>query len=185
MEEALQTQAVMEVTSATEHEATPGLITVSGPMLMLTWLSFIIVAVLLYKLAWKPILTALDIRERGIRKALEDAERARQEAATSEARNRQLIRDAELEAQRIINEARAAAEADIRQLREDGERRARELTEEARRDITGAAEQARQSLRRETSELAILLASRILAHNVDSGKNRELIQDALREVSTS
>ena len=185
MEEALQTHAVMEVTPAAPHEASPGIINVSGSMLALTWVSFTIVAILLYKVAWKPILGALDSREQGIRKALEDAERASQAAAASEERNRKLIQDADNEAQRIMAEARAAAEASVRQLREESERRSRELAEETRRDITAATEHARQALRRETSELVIQLASKILAQNVNPEKNRELIQEALRETSKS
>jgi len=185
MEENLQTQAVMEVTPAAEHEPTPGLINVSVPMLTLTWLSFAVVAALLYKVAWKPILAALDMRERGIRKAVEDAERASQEAAASEERNRKLLQDAETEAQRIVAEARAAAEAGVRQLREDAEKRARELAEEARRGIASATDHARETLRKETSELAVLLASKVLARNVDPETNRSLIQEALREISKS
>ncbi len=184
MEEAIQTQAVVEVTPAA-HEASPGIINVSKPMLALTWVSFVIVAVLLYKVAWKPILAALDMRERGIRKALEDAERASQEAAASEERNRKLIQDADSEAQRIMAEARATAEASVRQLREESERRSRELAEETRRDIAAATEHARQALRLETSELVIQLTSKILAENITPEKNRELIQAALRETSKS
>lgn len=182
MDEDIQTQAVMEVSATPEHEPAPGLITVSGPMILLTWIAFAIVAVLLYKIAWKPILTALDAREQGIRKALEDAARASREAAASEERNRLLIHEAEREAQRIVSEARTAAETGARQLREDAERRARELAEEARRDINAAAEHARKTLRRETSTLAVLIASKVLARHVDPETNRDLIQDALREV---
>lgn len=185
MEEEIQTQAVVEVTPAAQHEASPGIISVSGPMLALTWVSFTIVAILLYKVAWKPILGALDTRERGIRKALEDAERASREAAASEERNRKLIQDAEAEAQRIMADARAAAEASVRQLREDSERRSRELAEETRRDIAAAADHAREALRRETSDLVIRLTSRILAQNVDPEKNKALIQEALRETAPS
>jgi F-type H+-transporting ATPase subunit b len=181
MEEGFQTQAVVQVEPAA-HGAEDGLMSVSAPMMTLTWVSFLIVAALLYKVAWKPILTALDLRESGIRKALENAEKARREALASEERNRKLIQDAEVEAHRIIVEARSAAEACVRQLHEDAARRAKELTEEAQRDIACAIDQARQSLRGETAEMVIKLSSKVLAGTVDPQKSRQLIQDALREV---
>lgn len=186
MEAVVQTQTVAEVGAPPAgHGAEPGLINVSPPMLALTWITFAVVALILYKVAWRPILTALDMRERGIRKALEDAEKARQEALASEERNRQLLQEAEQESRRIVTEARAAAEATARHLREDGERRARELMEEAKRDIAAASDQARDSLRRETANLTIQLASRVLARNVDSNQDRQLIADAIKEMPQS
>lgn len=185
MDETLQTQSVVEVAAPSEPAAEPSLINVSTPMMALTWLTFTIVAVLLYKVAWKPILAALDMRERGIRRSLEEAEKARQEALASEERNRNLLQAAEQEARRIVAEARASAESSARQIREESERRARELAEEARRDIAAAADQARETLRRETAGLAIHLASRVVAANMDTEKNRALVDNALQEMPQS
>ena len=39
-------------------------IDISGKMVLLTWTAFLIAAILLHRLAWKPILRALDKRER-------------------------------------------------------------------------------------------------------------------------
>ncbi len=185
MDETLQTQSVVEVSAHPEPAAEPSLVKVSGPMMALTWVTFAMVALILYKVAWKPILAALDMREQGIRRALEEAEKARKDALASEERNRILIQEAEQEARRIVSEARSAAEAGARQIREESERRARELSEETRRDIQAAAEQAREALRRETANMAIQLASRVIAANMDAAKNRDLVAEALKEIPRS
>ncbi len=185
MEGDFHTQAVTEAVTAAGHEADAGLINVSGPMMGLTWVTFALVALILYKVAWKPILIALDMREQGIRRALEDAEKARREAAASEERNRKLIQDAEQEARRIVAEARAAAESGAQQLREEAEQRARKLAEETRRDIAAAAEHARETLRRETADLTVRLTAKVLGRKVDEAANRELIQESLREIAKS
>lgn len=182
MDETLQTQSVAEVVAPSRPAAEPSLINVSSPMIALTWVTFALVALILYKVAWKPILAALDMREQGIRRSLEEAEKARREALASEERNRALIQEAEQEARRIVSEARTAAETSARQIREESERRSRELAEETRRDIAAAADQARETLRRETAGMAIQLASRVVAANMDAAKNRDLVAEALKEI---
>jgi len=49
------------------EEGQPNVMNVAPQMMGLTWLVFGIVAALLYKLAWKPILGALEKREATIR----------------------------------------------------------------------------------------------------------------------
>ena len=69
------TQSTVEVPSSGEA----GVMTISPMMMGLTWVTFILVTFILYKVAWKPILAALDKREETIRKAQEDAAQIREE----------------------------------------------------------------------------------------------------------
>ena len=56
--------------------------------------------VILYKVAWKPILKALEMRESGIRKAIEDAEKAQAQTARAEQRQEQMLREADAQSQK-------------------------------------------------------------------------------------
>ena len=165
-----------------EGQGTSGLIDVTGSMMVLTWVAFALLSLVLYKVAWKPILKALDMRERSIRKALEEAEKARTETAATEARNRQTLKDAELAAQRIVAEARAAAQDGARTLQAQAEQQARLLQEEARRDIQAAVEQARATLRQETIDLAIAMAGKVVAANMDTDRNRAMVETLAGEL---
>jgi F-type H+-transporting ATPase subunit b len=161
------------------HEQSPGVIDVSGPMMLLTWITFGILAFLLYKIAWKPILKGLEQREAGIRKSLDDAEKARAEMTSVEARTQRMIADARAAGDEIVSAARKSAT----ELATSMEKRAQEktvaMTEEARREIAAATEKARMALRAESAELAIMLAGRIVGENMDSEKNRALIRKVL------
>lgn len=182
-----ETQAEVGVASppAASHgegQGTSGLIDVSGSMMVLTWTAFALLSLVLYRVAWKPILKALDMRERSIRKSLEEAEKARTEAAATEARNRQILKDAEIAAQRIVAEARSAAQEGAKAVQAQAEQQARLLQEEARRDIQAAVEQARAALRQETVDLAITMAGKVVAENMDTSRNRVLVETLAKEL---
>ena len=117
------------------HAESPAIINGSGPLMILTWLTFIVMSYILYKVAWKPILKALDIREEHIRKAKEDADRARTELAQIEARSRQILAEAEAQRQAVVTEARATAGANMDSAKNKAlvEKLADELKAEPRR----------------------------------------------------
>lgn len=165
------------------HAADPAaeLLHISGPLVMLTWVTFLLMAWVLYRIAWKPILKGLDSRERSIRKALDDAEKARAEFADAEARSRQLIAEAESRSRAMVEEARVAAQELRDRIHQQARAEATGLVESARRDIGMAVGKARQELREEVAELAVTAAGRLLRENLDTPRNRELTQRWMRE----
>lgn len=176
--EVAENTAVVEVPHGGGSEA---LLSVSTPLVILTWVTFLLLALVLYRLAWKPILKALDMREKSVRDALEAAEKARAEAAATEARIRQRLAESETEARAIVHEGRTAAEAAARTIRDRAQQEAHAMVEEARRDIASATEQARQALRVEAADLAVSLTTRVLGETLDEPRQRALIDRMLKE----
>lgn len=181
METDTNAQAVVEVPPAS-HAGSPGLTDVSTPMVLLTWITFLILVLLLSRLAWRPILNALDLREKSIRRALDEAEKARADAAATELRNRESLQAAADEARRMIEEARRLAQSGARQIQTQADQQAQRLLADAHRDIEAAVAEARLALRRETSALALELAGKVLERNVDSAANRELVKSLAQEL---
>ena len=72
-------------------------------------ISFLIVAVLLWKFAYKPILGVLEERRRTIAEGLANAERIKQELAQTEAARQKILADTNAQANKLIEEARIAA----------------------------------------------------------------------------
>src|SRR5215211_2744064 len=72
-------------------------------------ISFAIVAFLLQKFAYKPVLTMLEERRRRIEEGLANADRSKQELAAAQARGQEVLNDANAKANKLIEEARAAA----------------------------------------------------------------------------
>ena len=173
-------------TSAVQSVAAPAPmenpVAISFPLMILTWITFIIVTLILYRVAWKPILRALAAREEKIRQSLADAEKARGDAAASEARQQQMLREAETEGRRIVDAARASALETARTIEGQTREQTKALMDNARREIGIATDKARMELRQETAQLAIDLASRLVEENLDAPKNRALVEKIVKEI---
>lgn len=74
-------------------------------------ISFTLVAIILQKFAYKPILTVLEERRQKIAEGLLNAEKIKKQLAESEVRYQEILSKANAQAQHMINEARASAQA--------------------------------------------------------------------------
>lgn len=160
----------------------PNPIQVSGPMMGLTWLTFGLLAFVLYKVAWKPILTALDQREKQIRDALEEARLTREEYAQIDEKRTQLIDEADAKARAIVEQARKAAVETAQTIEAKARDEANILLANAQREISTAHEKALADLRRESADLAVGLTRKILADQLDESRGRELVDRMLKQV---
>ena len=149
--------------------------TISPMMMGLTWVTFILVTFILYKVAWKPILAALDKREETIRKAQEDAAKIREELQKMEDSRRKSQAEADNQARDIIAAARRAAEEAGRVIEEKSRKEAQILVENAERDIGKARDKAIAALRKESADLSIALAGKLIGANLDNEKNRTMV----------
>ncbi len=157
-------------------------VNVDVPMIFWTWVVFVVLALLLHRFGFKPILEALDKREATIRSGMEAAEKARAEMARIEEVRARLVQEAEDQAKQIIDDGRKAAREAARLIEEKAKSEAQILVQNAQREIRSATESARASLQRESGELAVKLASRILAENLDDERNRALVDKLIGEV---
>ena len=85
---------------------------VSPEIGLIFWMSlcFILLILILKKYAWKPILKALDEREKSIENALSKAEEARSKIEELQNDQDQIIKEAKKERELILNEAKKLAE---------------------------------------------------------------------------
>jgi len=163
-------------------EAQAGVLDVSGPMLLWTWVTFLIVAFLLYKFAWRPILTGLDRREDGLREAVKNAEHLQREMAELDEKKAAIIQAAEQEAKDEIAAGRKAAAEAARNIEHRAKEESRILFENAQREIRTEQAKAADTLRRDSADVAVRLASRILDEELDDAKRRALTDKLLKEV---
>ncbi len=166
---------------AAPESGVDAVLAIAPRMTILTWLSFLVVAWILYRTTWKPILNALEAREGRIRKALEDAAAAEKKAEELRLRNEAAVKEANEAARRMVDEARRLADDSAKAIQERTRQQADQMIEEARREIETAVAKAQAGLSRETAGLALLLAERFLETNLDTGRNREWIEKQLSD----
>ncbi len=85
---------------------------VSPEIGLIFWMTlcFVLLILILKKYAWKPILKALEEREKNIENALSQAEQARSKIEDLQKDQDNIIRDAKKERELILNEAKKLAE---------------------------------------------------------------------------
>src|SRR4051812_10285541 len=176
METSAQTAAVEHV----EHK--PDLLNPDLVMLILTWVTFFALLAILKKFAWKPIIDALEKRENTIRASLEQADKIQSELTDIQASKEKVISDAHKSAQEIIDQARKRAQDLAQSIEEHAKTEAQQLVSSAHQEIEGEKERVKAALRRDSADIAVLLAGKIMKENLDNEKNRKLVDQYIKEI---
>jgi F-type H+-transporting ATPase subunit b len=161
---------------------TPSLLQPNVGLFVFTVLVFAIVAYILGKYAWGPIMNVLEEREHSIEESMTRAERALAEAKQIQADNAKARREAEQEAQRILREAREASEQLRGEEVEKTRAQLRQMQEQAQAEIEREKQGALEALRNEVADLAIQAAEKILAENLDAARQRRLVDDFIDQL---
>jgi F-type H+-transporting ATPase subunit b len=155
---------------------------ISSQMVVWTWVLFAITLGALYKVAWKPILGALDKREEEIQESLDNAEVLREEMAALEAVKAKQLAEADEKSRRMLEAAKKGAQEHAHSIEEKARDEAAILTENAHRDIETSRALAEDSLRLESAAWARELAGKLIDENLDDDKNRALTDKLIGEL---
>ena len=147
-----------------------------------TLLVFAILVVVLGKFAWGPILKMVDEREKGIQAKLDQAAASNAEAAKLLEQHREQIADARRQANELISEGRQAADRVRKEIEEKARAEAQGMVERARTEIERERDLALEALRKESVDLALAAASRLMQENLDQAKDRALVERYLGEL---
>jgi F-type H+-transporting ATPase subunit b len=146
-----------------------------------TIITFLVVAFLIGKFGWKPILSGLKAREDTIRRDLDTAKAEREKAAAVLAEYQQTVAGAKKEAADIVQRAQESATQIVEASREESREQATKIIERAKAEIERDTEQARAELRTYVAGLAANAASRLIGKTVDPREHEQLILDALKD----
>ena len=138
---------------------------------------------ILWKWAWGPILGAVNAREEAIRRDLEQAASEREEAERLMAEHKKELAEAHRKAQEILTDARQHGDELRREMEEKAREEGQRIMDGARREIEREKERALDDIRKESVELAMAAASKLLKERVDEEKDRELVVDYLDGLS--
>ena len=150
-----------------------------------TILTFLVLVTLLAKFAWRPLLEALERRQKTIAQALEDAQKARQELERLQKESQQMMMAARNEADAIISRSRSDAEVLREELKQKSRAEAAAIVKNAERLIQQETARAVQQIRQEAVDLSVTIASKILQRQVSKEDNEALIEETLKQVETS
>jgi F-type H+-transporting ATPase subunit b len=172
------------VVSAAEdtHEGSSNLFSGDVAMSIATLVIFGLVILVLGRFAWRPMLNALQAREKFIRESLDSARSDREKAEASLREYEEKLRQAREEASRMVEEGRRDAEAVRRRIEEEARTSAEQITERAKREIGVARDSALRDLHEQAADLAMTMARQVLKRQLSPEDHQQLVRDALGEL---
>jgi F-type H+-transporting ATPase subunit b len=146
-------------------------------------ISFGIVALLLQRYAYKPILKVLEERRERIAQGLANAEKIKAELAKTESARRDVIEQANLQANRFIEEARAAASRLQEQEAQKAIAAAEQILAKARE--AAAQDHARMlaDLKREIGQLVVETTARVTGKVLTTEDQQRLAQETAQQLA--
>lgn len=148
-----------------------------------TTVSFLILFFLLAKFAWKPIMSAIDDRERSIEDALLKAEAAKDEMARLTNENEALLKETRAERDLILLEAKKLKDQIIHEAKESAQKEGARQIELARIEINNQKNIAMADVKNQVASLSLEIAEKILRKQFeDQSKQDDLVADLLKEV---
>jgi ATP synthase, F0 subunit b len=170
--------------AAQEAEAPKGgLLTPSGGLMVWTLVIFLIVLAILSWKAYPAILASVRAREKALEAAIAAAKKDREDAAALLAEHRKAIESARDEAQKIVADARVSGEKVRTDVIEQAHREQQSMLERARAEIMAERDRAIAELRRQTVELAVRAASKVIERNLDVESNRVVVENFLASIA--
>jgi F-type H+-transporting ATPase subunit b len=148
-------------------------------------LFFSIVLLILKKFAWKPILNTLRSREKTIEDALLSAEHAKEEIIKLKADNEKILAEARQERDKLMKEARTMKDKIILDAQELAKEEGKKIIEGARLSIENEKKSAINEIKNQIAVLSIFIAEKILHEKLNDNKQKELIDDLLKDIKLS
>lgn len=144
---------------------------------------FGVVAFVLKKFAWRPILNALYEREESIENALNAAEKARQEMATLKAGNEQLLSEARKEKEVILREAMNLKDNIVAEAKEKAAAETQKSIDNARQQIESEKAKAINEMKRQMTEISFLIAEKVIRKEMaDNKQQQEMVSKLIDEI---
>lgn len=145
-------------------------------------INFLVLVWLLKRFLYKPVIRAMDERERKIAERLDDAERARQEAERKAAEHRRKTEELEHAKEQLLADAGQEIEA----WKEQHRKEARQEVDEARREWSRALQREKNAflrdLRRRAGEHVFQTARRVLGKLSDASLEKQIVESFLERL---
>lgn len=148
-------------------------------------IAFVVVALLLKKYAYQPILTLLEERRRRIAESMANADKIKQELAGAQAARKQVLENANAQANKMIEEARTAAAQVQERESQKAAAQAEQILSQARE--AAAADHARMlaDLKQEIGSLVVQTTTQVIGKALTPEDQKRLVEEANREIVSS
>jgi len=146
-------------------------------------ISFCIVAFLLQRFAYKPILKVLEERRQRIAEGLANAEKIKQELASAQAKAQEMLNQAGVQGAKMIEEARAAA-ARVQEVEtQKAIATANDIVAKARQASEAELARMKAELRREVGRLVVATTAKVTGKILTPDDQQRLTEETNRQLA--
>lgn len=155
---------------------------ISLPEILTQAVGFMLLVLVLKKLAWGPILKLLDERRHKIQVGFAEIERAKKDVEKLKADYERARGHIEEEARGKLQQAIDEGKKIARELQEVARKEARAVLDKTKEDIALEVTKAKVTLRQEIADLALGAAEKLIQEKLDETKDKELVLDFIEEL---
>jgi F-type H+-transporting ATPase subunit b len=147
-------------------------------MLCNTFILFLIVS----KFLFKPVKKFIDERQKELEKIYSDAEQTTIEANKLKDEYTQHMNNTKEEANEIIKSAYKKAQLRSEEILKEAQQKANAITEKANKDIEIEKKRAMNEIKNDISDIAIMIASKVVEKDIDDKDHQRLIEEFIDSV---
>ena len=181
-----ETAAAHEGAATTEHAEggkLPPFLQFDPGVWIWTFSVFVVLLIILRKMAWKPIIASLEERDKTIKDSLDQASRIQEETKRITEEQNKILAAARAEANSMLASSRQTAEDLRRKLEQSAQEEKARIIASANAEIDASKRAAMAELKKTTADLSIQIAEKLIQSNLDDAKSRALVDKLINEVS--
>lgn len=146
---------------------------------------FIVVALVLAKFAYKPLLAMLDMRKKQINEALENAEKTRKELANAQAKAQEIITQANGTGNKLIEEARQSAAKVLETESQKAVATANDIITKARQASEAELVRMKAELRKEVGRLVVATSAKVTGGILTPEQQNRLAEETAKQLASN
>lgn len=152
---------------------------------LITIVNITFLYLVLKRVLFKPVTKFMENRANGIQNDLDAVKRASARAEALEAEFEEKMKNSYAEGQKILQASRDKAEQEYARIIEKAHVDAEKIMQAGRENLEEERRHAERMLREEAASLSIQAASRVITANLDTEKNRKLVEKFIETVGVA
>lgn len=159
------------------------LVTPGIGLIFWTTIIFLILLVILSKVAWKPVNAAIKKRSQSIEDALRQAEIAREEMKALQANNEKIMDEARADRDKMLKEAREIKEQIVAQAKTEAAKEAAKVIADAEQKREAMMMAAMVEMKSQVLDLSIAVAEKVVRKQITTTAEQEmLVNDLVKDI---
>lgn len=156
---------------------------VNWPMFISQCISFSIVAFLLHRFAYKPVLKVLEERREKIAEGLANAEQIKKDLANAQTKAQEILGQASAQGNKLIEEARQSAARVLEQETQKAIATANDIIAKARQASESELARMKVELRREVGRLVVVTTAKVTGKILTPEDQQRLAEETNQQLA--